>query len=173
MLFFDNFSSLLGILGAMVGTPLIACNFDPSYGAYYGAYTDMVFRKVCPGIGCALIFGNVWYAWMAAKLAAKEDRMDVTALPYGINTPAGFITVFAVMLPVAASLARDPSWSRPHPAHPRRLRLELLHGGVLGQLLRRHLRDSGHRDRQVRPQVLAARGSLRPHLRRRLCLARL
>ena len=101
MLFFDNFSSLLGILGAMVGTPLIACNFDPSYGAYYGAYTDMVFRKVCPGIGCALIFGNVWYAWMAAKLAAKEDRMDVTALPYGINTPAGFITVFAVMLPVA------------------------------------------------------------------------
>lgn len=101
MLFFDNFSSLLGILGAMIGTPMIANDFDYTYYSYFSAYNDMVFRKVCPGIGCALIFGNVWYAWMAAKLAAKENRTDVTALPYGINTPAGFVTVFAVMLPVA------------------------------------------------------------------------
>ena len=96
----EQFSSLLGILGAMVGIPLIACNFSPEYGAYYGAFVNMVFQKVCPGIGCALIFGNFWYAWMAAKLAQKEERMDVTALPYGINTPAGFMTVFMVMLPI-------------------------------------------------------------------------
>lgn len=101
MLFFDNFSSLLGILGAMVGTPMIACNFDYTYFPYFSAYRSMVFRKVCPGIGCALLFGNFWYFWMAAKLAGKTGRKDVTALPYGINTPAGFITVFAVMLPVA------------------------------------------------------------------------
>ena len=101
MLFFDNFSSLLGILGAMVGTPLIACSFDFTYFPYFQAYRDMVFQRVCPGIGCALLFGNMWYAWAAARLAAKEGRKDVTALPYGINTPAGFITVFAVMLPVA------------------------------------------------------------------------
>jgi len=102
MLFFDNFSSLLGILGAMVGTPILACGFDFTYSPYFAAYTDMVFRKVCPGIGCALLFGNLWYAWMAAKLSTKENgRMDVTALPYGINTPAGFLTVFAVMLPTA------------------------------------------------------------------------
>jgi len=38
---------------------------------------------------------------MAAKLAKKENRMDVTALPYGINTPAGFLTCYMVMLPLA------------------------------------------------------------------------
>lgn len=55
---------------------------------------------MCPGIGFALVFGNVWYAWMACKLAKKENRTDVTALPYGINTPAGFLTIFMVMLPI-------------------------------------------------------------------------
>jgi len=100
MLFFDNFSSLLGILASMLGTPLIACQFDFTYAPYFQAFADMVFQIVCPGVGCALLFGNVWYAIMAAKLATKENRLDVTALPYGVNTPAGFLTVFMVMLPI-------------------------------------------------------------------------
>ena len=29
-----------------------------------------------------------------------HDRLDMTALPYGINTPAGFLTVYMVMLPI-------------------------------------------------------------------------
>jgi adenine/guanine/hypoxanthine permease len=101
MLFFDNFSSLVAILAGIIGTPRIACQFDPSFGAYYVEFESMVFKKMCPGIGMALIFGNLWYAWMAAKLAKKENRMDVTALPYGINTPAGFLTCYMVMLPLA------------------------------------------------------------------------
>lgn len=40
------------------------------------------------------------YAIMAAKIAEREGRMDVTALPYGVNTPAGFLTVFMVLLPI-------------------------------------------------------------------------
>jgi AGZA family xanthine/uracil permease-like MFS transporter len=47
---------------------------------------------------------------MAAKLAGHENRTDVTALPYGINTPAGFISAWNVMLPIAGSyLAVDPN----------------------------------------------------------------
>ena len=112
-LFFDNFSSLLAILAEMIFIPKIVLNFVPGFvpvgsGAYVNttaaeyltANTNMVFSKVCPGIAFALLFGNVWYAWMAMKLAGKEDRKDVTALPYGINTPAGFLTVFMVMLPI-------------------------------------------------------------------------
>merc|ERR1719502_196230 len=60
----------------------------------------MVWGKVCPAIGFALVFGNLWYAWMACKLAKAENRTDVTALPYGVNTPAGFLTVFMVQLSV-------------------------------------------------------------------------
>lgn len=37
---------------------------------------------------------------MASRIAAKESRSDVTAIPYGINTPGGFLTIFMVMLPV-------------------------------------------------------------------------
>jgi AGZA family xanthine/uracil permease-like MFS transporter len=70
------------------------------YSADFQAFADMIFQKVCPGVGCALLFGNVWYALMAAKVATKENRLDVTALPYGVNTPAGFLTVFMVMLPI-------------------------------------------------------------------------
>jgi len=84
----------------MLSAPLIATGFDDTYFEYWAAFADMTFQKVCPGIGCALVFGNTWYAIMAAKLAAKENRMDVTALPYGVNTPGGFLTVYMVMLPI-------------------------------------------------------------------------
>ena len=100
MLFFDNFSSLIGILGGMISAPMIACQFDFTYFDYFAAFKTMVFSQVCPGIGCALLFGNIWYMMMAAKLSTTTGRLDHTALPYGINTPAGFLTVYMVMLPV-------------------------------------------------------------------------
>merc|ERR1719217_907307 len=85
----------------MIQVPMIALGFDfANYAAFFVAFEEMVFRKVCPCIGVALVFGNVWYWWMAGKLAAYEKRTDVTALPYGINTPAGFLTAFSIMLPV-------------------------------------------------------------------------
>ena len=100
MLFFDNFSSLIGILGGMISAPMIACQFDFTYFDYFSAFKTMVFSQVCPGIGCALLFGNTWYMMMAAKLSTTTGRLDHTALPYGINTPAGFLTVYMVMLPI-------------------------------------------------------------------------
>lgn len=121
MLFFDNFSSLLGILSAMLTAPMIACSFtftandgEPNYPAYYQAFADMVFQRVCPGIGCALLFGNIWYAIMAAKLSRKENRSDVTALPYGVNAPAGFLMVYMVRDATVVAL-HTPSgcWSPP------------------------------------------------------------
>jgi len=113
MLFFDNFSSLLAILAEMIFITKIVTEFKPmsmpvGVGAYstatvqdyYDANAFNVWAKVCPGIAVALLVGNLWYAWMAWKLAGKEGRMDVTALPYGINTPAGFLTVFMVQLSI-------------------------------------------------------------------------
>jgi xanthine/uracil/vitamin C permease (AzgA family) len=116
MLFFDNFSSLLGIIGEMLFIPAIVLEFNLPHvpvgigsnsGAtvadYTNAHAAVVWGKVCPGIGFALLFGNIWYAWMAMKVAKAENRMDVTALPYGINTPAGFLTVFMVQLSIMFS----------------------------------------------------------------------
>lgn len=59
-----------------------------------------VYGRILPALGIALPLGNIWYAVLARRLAAKENRTDVTALPYGPSVPHMFIVVFVVMLPV-------------------------------------------------------------------------
>ncbi len=66
---------------------------------------DLVFGRVLPGVALSLLVGNLYYAWQARRLAAATGRTDVTALPYGINTPSVFAYVYLVMLP--AWLAAD------------------------------------------------------------------
>ena len=86
-LFFDNVATLLLV------TYLLISNTDAT------EMTKIVYQRILPGFGISLIFGNVYYSWMAAKLSAKENRVDVTAQPYGINTPGAVAFVFAIMIP--------------------------------------------------------------------------
>ncbi|MBT4867636.1 MAG: NCS2 family permease [Planctomycetaceae bacterium] len=55
---------------------------------------------ILPGAAISILLGNVFYAWQAHRLAKRENRSDVTALPYGINTPSLLVYVFFVMVPV-------------------------------------------------------------------------
>lgn len=59
-----------------------------------------VLGTVLPALGVALILGNLYYTFLARRLARRENRNDVTALPYGPSVPHMFIVVFVVMLPV-------------------------------------------------------------------------
>jgi AGZA family xanthine/uracil permease-like MFS transporter len=59
-----------------------------------------VYGRILPALGIALPLGNIWYAILARRLARKENRTDVTALPYGPSVPHTFIVVYVVMLPV-------------------------------------------------------------------------
>lgn len=59
----------------------------------------IVFGQVLPGAAIAVMVGNFYYAWSAARLARKENRADVTALSYGISTPVMFVFLFGVLLP--------------------------------------------------------------------------
>jgi len=61
---------------------------------------DTVFGRILPALGIALPLGNLFYAYLAWKLAKAEGRSDVTAMPYGPSVPHMFIVVFLVMLPV-------------------------------------------------------------------------
>lgn len=61
---------------------------------------DDVLGTVLPALGVALILGNLYYTFLARRLAQRENRSDVTALPYGPSVPHMFIVVFVVMLPV-------------------------------------------------------------------------
>ncbi|MCX7110171.1 MAG: NCS2 family permease [Proteobacteria bacterium] len=78
-----------------------------------GFSDELVYGRILPGAAVSLLVGNLYYAWQAKKLADKDGRTDVCALPYGINTISLFAFVFLVMLPAKlAAQARgldDPS----------------------------------------------------------------
>lgn len=61
---------------------------------------SIVYGRILPALGIALPLGNLWYAWLAWRLAHRERRGDVTAMPYGPSVPHMFIVVFLIMLPV-------------------------------------------------------------------------
>jgi AGZA family xanthine/uracil permease-like MFS transporter len=59
-----------------------------------------VFGTILPALGIALVFGNIFYTVLARRLARKENRSDVTAMPYGPSVPHMFIVIFVIMLPI-------------------------------------------------------------------------
>src|SRR6476661_4103635 len=69
--------------------------------------TGSVISTVLPALGIALIVGNVYYTLIARRLGRRENRSDVTAMPYGPSVPHMFIVVFVVMLPVYLN-TKDP-----------------------------------------------------------------
>jgi AGZA family xanthine/uracil permease-like MFS transporter len=77
-----NLLVLTGILGA-IGMPL-----------------EIIFGRILPAVGLMLFLGNMYYAWMAKRLADRTGRDDVTALPSGPSVPHMFFVVFVIMLPI-------------------------------------------------------------------------
>merc|ERR1719311_1330681 len=109
-LFFDNLATLLSVTDLMLGFFLNVLVFnlaeklgDDTQGPVYAQaisdrYTALYYERCIPGVAVGLLFGNAYYAYMAGRLAHKENRDDVTAQPYGINTTGAFITLGAINL---------------------------------------------------------------------------
>ena len=68
---------------------------------------DDVYRVVLPALGIELLVGNLFYFYLARRLAMKERRNDVTALPYGPSVPHMFIVTLVIMLPTYLA-TKDP-----------------------------------------------------------------
>jgi len=88
-LFIDNMVQLLAIAG-----------FCGMMCGMSGDDSRFVYAHILPGAAVSILFGNLFYAWQAHRLARREGRSDVTALPYGINTPSMIVYVMFVMKPV-------------------------------------------------------------------------
>ena len=84
-LFFSGFPDLLLIVGL---APIC------------GLPVEFVTRRVLPGVALSVLAGNLFYALQARRLARRTGRSDVTAIPFGINTPTIFAYVFLIMGPV-------------------------------------------------------------------------
>ena len=65
-----------------------------------GFPNEILFGRIVPGLVLSLAVGNIYFAYMAYRLAKKEGRDDVTAVPYGISVPHYFLVTFAIMLPL-------------------------------------------------------------------------
>jgi adenine/guanine/hypoxanthine permease len=92
-LFFSGFPDLLLIVGLL---PL--CGLDSAF----------IEQRVLPAVALSIVGGNCFYAWQAHQLAQRTGRNDVTAIPFGVNTPTVFAYIFLIMLPV---------YQRTHDAH--------------------------------------------------------
>ena len=66
-----------------------------------------VFGVILPALGVQLLIGNVYYTYLARRLAQRENRLDVSAMPYGPSVPHMFIVVFVIMLPIYLA-TKDP-----------------------------------------------------------------
>jgi AGZA family xanthine/uracil permease-like MFS transporter len=84
-LFFSGFPDLLLIVGL---APVC------------GLPAQFVVSRVLPGVAVSVVAGNFFYAWQARRLAHRTGRSDVTAVPFGVNTPTIFAYVFLIMVPV-------------------------------------------------------------------------
>lgn len=73
---------------------------------------EIVYGRVIPGMSIGLLLSGLYYAYMEYKLGKKEGRADVTALPSGISTPAMFVILYGVIMPLHYALG-DPelTWS--------------------------------------------------------------
>jgi AGZA family xanthine/uracil permease-like MFS transporter len=73
---------------------------------------DMIFGRILPAVGLMLCLSTLYYAWLGYKLATKEGRDTVCALPSGISVPHMFVVVFVVMLPILISTGNPvEAWS--------------------------------------------------------------
>ncbi|HEX5034171.1 MAG TPA: NCS2 family permease, partial [bacterium] len=72
-----------------------------------GLPDELVVGRILPGAAISILLGNLFYSWQAWKLAKASGRSDVTALPYGINTPSLVAFIFLIMGPVYQE-TKDP-----------------------------------------------------------------
>lgn len=64
---------------------------------------DIVYGKIVPATALAIALGNFILAYLARRMSVREDRSDVTAMPYGISVPHYYAVALAVILPTYIS----------------------------------------------------------------------
>ena len=67
---------------------------------FLGFSSELFFSRILPATALGLAVGNIYYARAALKLAARENRTDVCALPYGTSVLTVVAFVFLAMYPV-------------------------------------------------------------------------
>ena len=83
-LMLDNIGDMILMAGLLVG---------------FGFPRAFVLTRMIPGTAVGVLVGDLILTAMAFLLARKERRVDVTAMPLGLDTPSTFGSVFLVLVP--------------------------------------------------------------------------
>jgi AGZA family xanthine/uracil permease-like MFS transporter len=81
----DNLALLAGMSGILIGI--------------FHMPAEIVLRRMVPGTAFGVLVGDLLYTWLAFRLAARESRQNVCAMPFGIDTPSMFALSFGVVGP--------------------------------------------------------------------------
>jgi len=82
----DNVTNLVILASLLIGV--------------FGFPADLVLGRMVPGTALGVLVGDLTYTWLALRLMRRTGRADVTAMPFGIDTPTLFAMVFGVLGPV-------------------------------------------------------------------------
>lgn len=123
--FAGNLGSFILVAGVLLG---------------FGWPKELVFGRVIPGLAFGMMCGGLYYTWMAYRLAKKEGRSDVTALPSGLSTPVLFLYLFGIVAPLQFGLKLPPEqvWKAAMAATFLGGAIEAC-GAFLGPIIRRNL----------------------------------
>jgi AGZA family xanthine/uracil permease-like MFS transporter len=68
----------------------------------YAVPADIVFGRMFPGTALGVLAGDLVYTWLAVRLARRTGRSDVTAMPFGLDTPSTIGMALLVLGPAFA-----------------------------------------------------------------------
>lgn len=85
-LFTNNITNILVMVGALVYT--------------VGMPVDLVYGRIMPALGVGMVLCSACYFYFGYRMARKEGRDTVTAMPTGISVPHMFLVIYMIILPV-------------------------------------------------------------------------
>ena len=85
----------------------------------FGFPADFALAHLIPGTALGVLAGDLFFTWLAFRLARRTGRKDLTAMPLGLDTPSTFGMIYFVLGPaflaaqangLNATAAADLTW---------------------------------------------------------------
>lgn len=92
-----------GFLGLVVDNLSVLALLAAVLIGGFGVPATIVFTKMFPGTALGVLLGDLGYTWLAVRLARRTGRNDVTAMPFGLDTPS---TIGMALLVLGPAFAR-------------------------------------------------------------------
>src|SRR5271170_1327713 len=91
-----------GFLGLVVDNLSVLALLAAVLIGGYGVPAPIVFGRMFPGTALGVLLGDLVYTWLAVRLARRTGRRDVTAMPFGLDTPSTIGMALLVLGPAFA-----------------------------------------------------------------------